>query len=74
MTHQQTGNLLSGGTLLVNNQHYYATQTVGGCESITRLDVTATLGGSITPTVSIAASPSGAICAGTSVTFYCNSR
>jgi hypothetical protein len=63
------GNLLSGGTLLVNNQHYYATQTVGGCESITRLDVTATLGGSITPTVSIAASPSGAICAGTSVTF-----
>ncbi|HVT84949.1 MAG TPA: T9SS type A sorting domain-containing protein, partial [Chitinophagaceae bacterium] len=34
------GNLLSGTTALVNGHHYYASQTVNGCESINRLDVT----------------------------------
>jgi hypothetical protein len=37
------GNLLSTTTLLVNGQHYYASQTVNGIESTSRLDVTATL-------------------------------
>jgi hypothetical protein len=64
------GNLLSSGVALVSGNHYYATQTVGGCESITRLDVTATItSGTLTPTVSIAASPSGSVCPATPVTF-----
>src|SRR4029078_571025 len=64
------GNLLSSGAALVNGNHYYATQTVGGCESITRLDVTATLNSSVTPTVSIAiTSGVNPTCSGSSVTF-----
>ena len=34
------GTALSGTTALVNGNHYYASQTVNGCESATRLDVT----------------------------------
>jgi len=37
------GNLLSSATALTHNTHYYATQTVNGCESSTRTDVTASL-------------------------------
>lgn len=37
------GNLLSSATTLTHNSHYYATQTVNGCESSTRTDVTASL-------------------------------
>jgi len=37
------GNLLSSNTSLTHNTHYYATQTVNGCESSTRTDVTASL-------------------------------
>jgi hypothetical protein len=37
------GNLLSSSTALTHNTHYYATQTVNGCESSTRTDVTASL-------------------------------
>jgi gliding motility-associated-like protein len=33
------GSLLPGGTSLTDATHYYATQTVGGCESASRLDV-----------------------------------
>ncbi|MCZ2460244.1 MAG: T9SS type A sorting domain-containing protein, partial [Chitinophagales bacterium] len=33
------GTALPGNTALVNGQHYYASQTVNGCESILRLDV-----------------------------------
>ena len=35
------GSALSSATALVNNTHYFASQTVNGCESISRLDVTA---------------------------------
>jgi hypothetical protein len=34
---------LSSNTALTHNTHYYATQTVNGCESSTRTDVTASL-------------------------------
>ncbi|MEI8202575.1 MAG: hypothetical protein WCH34_06155, partial [Bacteroidota bacterium] len=34
------GNLLLATTLLTNGSHYYATQSIGGCESNTRLKVT----------------------------------
>ena len=37
------GTALATSTLLGNGNHYYATQTVGGCESTTRLDVTVTI-------------------------------
>jgi hypothetical protein len=37
------GNLLPSTTVLVNGQHYYASQTVNGCESTTRLDVVASV-------------------------------
>ena len=34
------GILLAGTTALINNTHYYATQTISGCESINMFDVT----------------------------------
>jgi hypothetical protein len=37
------GSPLASTTALVNATHYYATQTQSGCETTTRLDVTATL-------------------------------
>lgn len=37
------GNLLSNSTALVDGTHYYASQTVGSCESSSRLDVTVTV-------------------------------
>ena len=37
------GTALSGSTALVDGTHYYASQTVSGCESNSRLDVTVTL-------------------------------
>lgn len=44
------GSALSSTTALVNGAHYYASQTVGGCESSGRLDVTVTI--NTAPTVS----------------------
>ena len=49
------GNLLSSGTALVNNQHYYASQTVNGCESTSRYDVTVAV--DPTPCAPTASSP-----------------
>ncbi|NDP27512.1 MAG: T9SS type A sorting domain-containing protein [Flavobacterium sp.] len=43
------GSPLAATTALVNATHYYATQTVSGCESTTRFDVTATVNS--TPTI-----------------------
>jgi hypothetical protein len=37
------GSPLQTTTALTDNTHYYATQTINGCESLTRLDVTATV-------------------------------
>jgi len=37
------GTALGAATPLVNGNHYYATQTVGGCESVARFDVTVTI-------------------------------
>jgi hypothetical protein len=59
------GSLLAPSTALVNGTHYYASQTVSGCESILRFDVTATV--TATP-----AAPTGtagqSFCSGTSPT------
>jgi hypothetical protein len=50
------GTLYTGTEALVNGQHYYASQTVNGVESTTRLDVTATVTSCITaPTLTTAA-------------------
>src|SRR5205814_7908270 len=57
------GSPLASTTVLVNNTHYYASQTVNGCESATRLDVTVTLNGTSTPTGSTAQS----FCSGATV-------
>lgn len=37
------GDLLSSGTTLVDGVHYFASQTVGGCEGISRFEVTVTI-------------------------------
>jgi hypothetical protein len=37
------GTALLSTTSLVNGNHYYASQTIGGCESVNRLDVTVTI-------------------------------
>ena len=49
------GTLYSGTDVLVNGNHYYASQTVNGAESLTRLDVVANL--DQTPCAPTAASP-----------------
>ena len=54
------GNLLSGSTALVDGNHYYASQTISGCESISRLDVTVTINAPTAPT-------------GTATQTFCNS-
>ncbi len=46
------GNALSAGTALVNENTYYASQTVNGCESVSRLAVTVTLSNTAAPTTS----------------------
>ncbi len=50
------GSALSGSTVLVNGTTYYASQTVSGCESPTRLAVTVTIGTTQAPTGSTAQS------------------
>jgi gliding motility-associated-like protein len=47
-------------TPLTNNTHYYASQTVAGCESLTRLDVTALIFS--IPLPPVASAGSGATC------------
>ena len=54
------GALLLPSTPLTNDTHYYASQTVNGCESITRLDVTALISSIPLPPVSDAGT--GATC------------
>ncbi len=44
------GNLLPSATALSNGTIYYASQTVGGCESATRFAVTVTIGATAAPT------------------------
>ena len=62
------GTALSSATALVNGTHYYASQTVGSCESATRLDVTAVVNTAVT----ITSNPSPATqtqCATSNVTY-----
>ena len=56
---------LAPSTVLGNGNHYYATQTVGGCESPTRLDVLVTINS--TP-LAPSGSPSQTFCSGTAPT------
>nr|WP_051197635.1 hypothetical protein [Flavobacterium soli] len=44
------GALIAGNTAIVSGTTYYASQTIGGCPSATRLAVTATVGNAPTPT------------------------
>ena len=62
------GSALATTTALVNNVHYYASQTVNGCESTARLNVTAVVTTSLASGVSISAS-ANPICTGAQVTF-----
>ena len=52
------GTALASTTALTNGTTYYATQTVGGCESLSRLAVTATVATATTATVTTTA-PAG---------------
>ncbi len=51
------GSPLAGATILTNGTSYYATQTVGGCESITRFQVTVTLTTAPAATISYSGTP-----------------
>jgi len=62
------GSALATSAVLANGTHYYATQTVDGCESRTRLDITAIVTTSLPTSVSITPS-ANPVCTGTSVTF-----
>ena len=73
------GSALSLATVLVNGTHYYASQTVTGCESISRLDVTAVVNttpgaptGSATQTFCSGTTPTIAnlTASGTSIQWY----
>ncbi|MEI8205011.1 MAG: hypothetical protein WCH34_18480, partial [Bacteroidota bacterium] len=59
------GTALATSTALVNGNHYFASQTVNGCESSTRFDVTATVNTTpLTPT----GNASQSFCSGTNPT------
>ncbi|MEO8088226.1 MAG: T9SS type A sorting domain-containing protein [Bacteroidota bacterium] len=61
------GVVLPDTTALINNTHYFATQTINGCESTTRLNITVEVR-SLTSTAGINAS----VCAGLPVTLTAN--
>ena len=50
------GSPLLFGAALVNGSHYYASQSVSGCESLTRLDVLVTVVSTPAPTASVSQS------------------
>lgn len=60
------GSALASTTVLTNGTHYYATQTVSGCESATRLDVTAIISSASVAPTNI--SGTSTICSGSSTT------
>ncbi|MEI8203349.1 MAG: metallophosphoesterase [Bacteroidota bacterium] len=62
------GSVLNPASLLTNGTTYYATQTVGGIESINRLAIAVTINTTVTPSVSIYAD-NLTICSGTAVNF-----
>jgi len=62
---ESAGNLLAGSTSLVNGTHYFASQTINGCESILRYEVTATV--NVTPNAP-AGSASQSLCSGVTAT------
>ncbi|MBW4361111.1 T9SS sorting signal type C domain-containing protein [Flavobacterium taihuense] len=63
------GTVLTTSTALVNGNHYYASQTVNGCESASRFDVavTVTVGA---PSIPLVPSTLSLVCSATS--FYAN--
>ena len=60
------GTALSTSTALINNTHYYASQTVTGCESATRLDVLVTI--TPLPVAGTLSAGNATLCSGTSTT------
>ena len=69
------GTALATTTVLVTATHYYASQTLNGCESASRLDITATVNTTATPTGTAQTFCSGATVAnlfvnGTGILWY----
>jgi hypothetical protein len=62
------GTPLSLDSSLVSGYHYYASQTITGCESINRLDVTVTINTSVPVSVTIEVDQD-TVCEGTAVSF-----
>ena len=62
------GAVVPGATALASGTTYYASQTISGCESRTRLAVTVTLNAGPTATLT-SSDADNTFCAGTSVTF-----
>ena len=59
------GTALATSTALVNNTHYYASQTINSCESTTRLNVTVTLSATpTTPAIGTITQPTCALASG----------
>lgn len=61
------GTLLNNTTPLVNNTRYYASQTISGCESATRLNVLVTVNAAVV--IGTQPNPSQTKCVSSSVTF-----
>ncbi|MET0760147.1 MAG: T9SS type A sorting domain-containing protein, partial [Flavobacterium sp.] len=72
------GTALASTDALIDGAHYYASQTVSGCESATRLDVTVTINvttaptGSATQTFCNAATVANLAATGTAIQWYVN--
>jgi hypothetical protein len=71
------GNLVSASTVLANSMHYFGTQTVSGCESANRLDVTVTLNtapavptGSASQTLCSSSTVANLVATGTDINWY----
>ena len=73
-------NVSNGGSSIMSNSNTYSTSIAGnyyaesrntttGCKSISRTLFTLTVNPVVTPSVSISANPTGAVCAGTNVNF-----
>jgi Ig-like domain CHU_C associated len=62
------GSVVASGTALVNGTTYYASQTVSGCESTSRLAVTAHL--TAPPTATVRSADSATVCSGGGATVH----
>ena len=61
------GSVYASSAALSNNTHYYASQTISGCESTSRLDVEITITNNVAPTVGTRTHPTCAVATGSVV-------